>query len=221
MNLTEMYEHVPNRFRLFTKLNSGMFGIEEIIELRNFGEKDIDVHPYILNIKQHLFYEEGYGIQDSEELQELFEILKIQEVLKGTDENYRYMRTNSGDQLFSIKVSYPITLGGCQDLFYDFNTIKEADFSDLIDDEAIDNFFNSSTFLVPEGKEDEDEPSKYLFEDYDLVRRTLCAQPELYSYTLIEEDGEAYIIDGYHFVNRMGYFISDTKIEMPESIRYF
>jgi hypothetical protein len=44
---------------------------------------------------------------------------------------------------------------------------------------------------------------------------------KIYIYSLVEEDGEGYIIGGKRFVNRIGYFLSKKFIEVKNPIRYW
>ena len=48
------------------------------------------------------------------------------------------------------------------------------------------------------------------------------SKEKVYVYTLVEADGTEWIIDGYHYVNRLGYFFSKKKVKIPEEgLRYW
>lgn len=55
-----------------------------------------------------------------------------------------------------------------------------------------------------------------MFETYDEELAFVKKQPKAHIATLIEVNGEQYIISGFHLVNRLGYFI--TKHPMPEDL---
>ena len=44
--------------------------------------------------------------------------------------------------------------------------------------------------------------------------------PKRHCYTLIECDGELYIVDGWRIVNRLGYYISKGPVEEGLEVRY-
>lgn len=51
----------------------------------------------------------------------------------------------------------------------------------------------------------------YLFETYAEQADYVRWQPERRIWTIIEgDDGELYLVDGYHWVNRLGYFITEV-----------
>ncbi len=87
-------------------------------------------------------------------------------------------------------------------------------------------FENNELYLVvPETSKEESSPHKYLWEDYDAAKKKLDEidkkSPSLYCYTLVEEDGKAYIISNWHFVNRFAYLISNKKVEPDINLRYW
>lgn len=93
--------------------------------------------------------------------------------------------------------------------------------------EKRDEFFKTNEeFLIP-AKENstEDSPYKYLWDDFPAVKKKLNEfddkEPGLYCYTLVEDDGNAYITSNWHFVNRIGYFISNKKVDPNINIRYW
>lgn len=51
----------------------------------------------------------------------------------------------------------------------------------------------------------------YLFETYDEQADYVRWQPERRIWTVIEgDDGELYLVDGYHWVDRIGYFLTEV-----------
>ena len=87
-------------------------------------------------------------------------------------------------------------------------------------------FQNNKAFLVHsiEGEES-DSILDYLWDDYPKVKEKLKSisqeESNLHCYTLVEEDGKAYILSNWHFINRIGYFVSTKKVEPNISIRYW
>lgn len=57
-----------------------------------------------------------------------------------------------------------------------------------------------------------------MFETYDEEYAYVVAQPPNRIWTLIDCDGHLCIISGWHFVNRLGYFISEVPTEEHLSI---
>jgi len=57
-----------------------------------------------------------------------------------------------------------------------------------------------------------------MFETYGADLQFVCAQHPRRIWTLVQCDGELRICEGFHFVNRIGYFI--TEVAAPEG-RYF
>ena len=49
--------------------------------------------------------------------------------------------------------------------------------------------------------------SGHMFETYGKELKFVKSQPEECVFTLIEESGKEAIIEGYHWVNRLGYFV--------------
>lgn len=93
------------------------------------------------------------------------------------------------------------------------------------DQEALEVFFSSASFLTAPGKEEEHLPYKYLWDDFDAVKKELEKAKEagekIYIYTLIEENNAAYIFEGYFLVNRLGHFLSNKLADYKEPIRYW
>jgi hypothetical protein len=53
-----------------------------------------------------------------------------------------------------------------------------------------------------------------MFETFGLEIEFVRAQPASKVWTLVECDGKAFICEGYHFVNRLGYFV--TEVAAPQ-----
>lgn len=55
-----------------------------------------------------------------------------------------------------------------------------------------------------------------LIETFGEEREFIRTQPDNQIWTLIDEDDDMFILTGFHFVNRMGYFI--TEVPYTESV---
>ena len=64
---------------------------------------------------------------------------------------------------------------------------------------------------------------EFLWEDFrELdVRLPQEIRSSLFWYTLIEEDGIGWVVEGARFVNRIGYFVSKEKLDVGDGIRYW
>lgn len=90
----------------------------------------------------------------------------------------------------------------------------------------LDDFLNNE-FIKPKSKSNSYEPDKFVWDDFKELaeyKKEIGQEnfDKLYFYTLIEcEDNQTWIIPGYRYINRMGYFISKNKINIVEDgIRY-
>jgi len=95
-------------------------------------------------------------------------------------------------------------------------------------DQILNEFFerNREYLIKAPDKINDEESSCYLWDNYQEVKRKLDEisndEPGNYCYTLVEEDGKAYIIPRWHIVNRVGYFISTKEVEDSDlCIRYW
>lgn len=94
-------------------------------------------------------------------------------------------------------------------------------------EDALDGFFEANKdHLVKTPNATGEELDAYLWDDYSAVKEKLreisTDEPGRYCYTLTEgDDGNAYIHDGWHFVNRLGYFISTKPVLDEVYIRYW
>lgn len=88
--------------------------------------------------------------------------------------------------------------------------------------DQLDKWFDDhEEFLIPApDKADQvDPPYKYLWDrDYNEVKAKLMEldmkEPGEHCYTLVEADGDGFVLSGWHFVNRIGYFISTQPIDI-------
>lgn len=56
-----------------------------------------------------------------------------------------------------------------------------------------------------------------LFDDFNQAKRIARKHPELQIWTLVDGEGSScYVIEGWHFVNRLGYFFGKKKISDSE-----
>jgi len=84
---------------------------------------------------------------------------------------------------------------------------------------------NKENLIVSRDNGKEDSPYNLLWDDYkeayEELQKISKDEPRLYCYTLIEGEGNGYISGGWHYVNRLGYFISKTKVNLDLVLRYF
>lgn len=57
-----------------------------------------------------------------------------------------------------------------------------------------------------------------MFETYGEEHHWVTAQEDQHIWTLIDEDGEMFILEGYHWVNRLGYFITEVPYDQPVTV---
>ena len=99
----------------------------------------------------------------------------------------------------------------------------------LEQEQELDNFFedNLDSFIHPYGEclnDDEFYGSQLIWDNFrDARLKEVANQDGVYIYTVLECDNEeAWLVEGWHFVNRLGYFFTTKKIDMPEEgIRYW
>lgn len=210
------------------KLQDGDFTLTDLVKAKNFH----DINQFLTTIdlqdgdENNMDYEKGLGLRDDDDLSRLMERFDVYEVVSGKDEAYRYFRPDNGeDQFFRLKVNHSPDSDGYLDTFYDFNTLEEADENEIIDDDILDAFFGSATFLMSPNSDGNGAPHCYMWDDFDAVsQRVQAAQANnepLFVYTLTDESGEGYIDSGYRIVNRMGYFLADKEITAEFPLRYW
>ena len=84
-----------------------------------------------------------------------------------------------------------------------------------------DDFFETHEFYTAPDKVGENPDYCYLFDDTwenvtKFIKDNHITSDNIL--TLIETDGESWVIDGYHYVNRLGYFILKEPLEQNERI---
>lgn len=93
------------------------------------------------------------------------------------------------------------------------------------EENILETFYINGEFIPAIDKMSEAEPFKFLWDDFDLLKSQFTKEEEekLFFYTLVEcDNNESWIVEGKKIVNRMGYFISRTKIDIPEEgLRYW
>jgi hypothetical protein len=100
------------------------------------------------------------------------------------------------------------------------------------EDAALDKFFESGDFILVPGRNPQEQSYCYLWDewrenpDFDVMIERMRLpdddKDKVYIYSVTEEDGIATIDDGWHYVNRIGYFFSKKKVAIPEfGIRYW
>lgn len=61
----------------------------------------------------------------------------------------------------------------------------------------------------------------FMYETFGKEVEFVKTQPEDKIWTLVDADGKEYIIAGWHFVNRLGYFVTEESFtDSNESYRY-
>jgi hypothetical protein len=48
----------------------------------------------------------------------------------------------------------------------------------------------------------------FMFETYGVEMEFIKLQPRAHVWTLVDADGKEFVLPGYHFVNRLGYFLT-------------
>ena len=96
------------------------------------------------------------------------------------------------------------------------------------EEKILEKFFtdNINNFVMPYPDEELNHNDSYMeqpsWEDFHAIKQ-MPNKDELFFYTVVHCDNdEAWLLDGYHFINRIGYFVSTKKIDIPEDgIRYW
>lgn len=116
-----------------------------------------------------------------------------------------------------------VAYNDCDDEFVE-KTVYSSELSEE-QESALEIFYENGHFVPAMDKMSEAEPYKFLWDNFDLLKSFYTDEEfaQLYVYTLVEcDEGEAWIVNGQKFVNRIGYFISKTEVEIPEEgIRYW
>lgn len=86
---------------------------------------------------------------------------------------------------------------------------------------TVDDFFEKGTFLVAEDKQDAEPPFRYMHDNFRDFKQRLNEikkeHGEVYGYTLVDgEDNTLILVEGFRWVNRVGYFITMEDISFTE-----
>lgn len=162
----------------------------------------------------------GKGLLYDSDLEDALENFKVFEILSSDDDIFRFIQSDVSETMFKIKVNERI-VNSEKEEYFDFNTMEESDISEVVDEEAVEEFFDSANFLKAPGKENEEEYSCYVWDDLDLFEeKSLESKKPLYIYTLLDEEG-GWIVKGKKLINRIGYFVADKDIYMKNDIRFY
>lgn len=77
---------------------------------------------------------------------------------------------------------------------------------------SIDDFYKNEEDFVYFNEKNEE----ILWTDFTAASEFLNENPDCYCYTSFECDNAIWLVEGYHYVNRLGYIITRRKIEIPE-----
>ena len=97
------------------------------------------------------------------------------------------------------------------------------EFEEMTEDEEREkkNFFQNQFIVCPDKSSDDNYENRCLWDDWDLLKEFLEKRKDIFFYTLLScEEDTIYISKGYHFVNRLGYYLSYNDIPMDNDIRY-
>ena len=93
-----------------------------------------------------------------------------------------------------------------------------AEFNNLTEDQFSDRFKPISNHLNPNASFDWGDGFGTLFETYDEELDYVRSQGYSHVWTLLSGDDGDYIANGFHFVNRLGYFI--TEVAVPDGCEF-
>lgn len=93
-------------------------------------------------------------------------------------------------------------------------------------DKLLNKFFEREELFIKLPNIDDHNLSyheKFLYDDFKLARKVTDDNPNYHIYTVVDGDyGTAWLVDGWHFVNRQGYIFTTEKIDIPEEgLRYW
>ncbi|MCP9496827.1 MAG: hypothetical protein MSG64_20510 [Pyrinomonadaceae bacterium MAG19_C2-C3] len=83
---------------------------------------------------------------------------------------------------------------------------------------GMDEFLARYRLIKNPANEGGGEPCDCMFETYGGELSFVRGQPRERIWTLIEEDGVLWLIAGYRYVNRLGYFVTEETWRDPEEI---
>lgn len=226
-DLTSRYKGIADKALLKNNLEIGNFTISDLVKIKS----EFDINEVITGASlkdeesMHLDYKKGVGIREDDQLSCFLESKDIFDTIVGNDSQYRYMSADDGsEKLTKVMVRYEKDTDGFYYVFYDFNTLEFADWNEIIDNDELNEFFGSATFLVAPGMEDIEAPHKYMWDDFsavnDRIQEASNKNEPLYVYTLTEAEGAGYIDSGYRRVNRVAYFLADKEIPITDPLRY-
>lgn len=87
----------------------------------------------------------------------------------------------------------------------------------LTEDEFVDNFQPVRNHLNPNASFDWGGGFGTLFETYGEEAQFIASQPNEHVWTLLDTDEGLCIVSGWHFVNRLGYFVAKQPISVHVS----
>ena len=92
--------------------------------------------------------------------------------------------------------------------------------------EILEKFFedNEKYFIVPADNQNiELLRERFKWDDFKMVNEVTKNLPDIHVYTVIDcEDEEAWLVEGKKLVNRIAYYLTVEKIEIPEEgLRYW
>ena len=92
-----------------------------------------------------------------------------------------------------------------------------------LDQQQLESFYANGDFIEPDNQQAGSPiQGSLLWEDYKEVKGYILNDSNLFVYTVVAEGEDAYILDGYHYIDRIGYFLSRTPINLPsDGIRYW
>lgn len=93
-------------------------------------------------------------------------------------------------------------------------------------EEMLENFFNENkeAFLIPPGNQKIDDLNqRFRWDDCQEASKVIKALPNIHVYTVVDcEEEQAWLVEGQRFVNRIAYYLTSKKIEIPEEgLRYW
>lgn len=103
----------------------------------------------------------------------------------------------------------------CNDICFEFEEMSDEDIKKL------QGFFENNLLIPPDRKDIKDD-SRFLWDDWDILKSFLAENKNVYLYTLIScEEDTMYISKGNHYINRVGYYLSFDDIPFENDIRYW
>lgn len=86
----------------------------------------------------------------------------------------------------------------------------------------LEEFFKEGHWILSPGKETEPEYGCYLWENFaEAVSFYRSNTDELYGYTVVDVDGDLYILEGVQLVNRFAYLFSTIPVPIEDAVLYY